>query len=71
MTPAATQLNDVEDKLNQLINHYHVISNDNKALKIQQETWVQQKRQLLEKTTLARIRVEALITRLQAMEKNA
>lgn len=62
------ELKDFEDKLDQLIDKYHTMKNENSSLKIKQETLVQEKAQLLEKTTLARTRVEAMITRLKAME---
>ena len=62
------ELKDFEDKLDQFIDKYHTIKNENSSLKIKQETLVQEKAQLLEKTTLARTRVEAMITRLKAME---
>jgi cell division protein ZapB len=62
------ELKDFEDKLDQLIDRYHAMKNENSSLKIKQETLVQEKAQLLEKTNLARTRVEAMITRLKAME---
>ena len=65
------ELKDFEDKLDQLIGKYHNLKNENSSLKIKQETLVQEKSQLLEKTNLARTRVEALITRLKAMEHSS
>jgi cell division protein ZapB len=62
------ELTDFEDKLDQLIDKYQYVKSENSSLKIKQETLVQEKTQLLEKTTLARTRVEAIITRLKAME---
>ena len=62
------ELKDFEDKLDQLIDKYQYVKSENSSLKIKQETLVQEKAQLLEKTTLARTRVEAMITRLKAME---
>ncbi|MFA5921587.1 MAG: TIGR02449 family protein [Methylococcaceae bacterium] len=62
------ELKNFEDKLDQLIDRYHTVKNENSSLKIKQETLVQEKAQLLEKTNLARTRVEAMITRLKAME---
>ena len=62
------ELKDFEDKLDQLIDKYHNMRSENSSLKIKQETLVQEKALLLEKTTLARTRVEAMITRLKAME---
>ena len=62
------ELTDFENKLDQLIDKYQYVKSENSSLKIKQETLVQEKAQLLEKTTLARTRVEAMITRLKAME---
>ena len=62
------ELKDFEDKLDRLIDKYHTMKNENSSLKIKQETLVQEKTQLLEKTNLARTRVEAMIIRLKAME---
>ena len=62
------ELKDFEDKLDQFINEYRTIKNENSSLKIEQETLAQEKAQLLEKTSLARTRVEAMIIRLKAME---
>ena len=62
------ELKDFEDKLDQFIDKYHTMKNENSSLKLKQEALVQEKAQLLEKTTLARTRVEAMITRLKAME---
>ena len=67
-TNPTTELKDFEDKLDQLIGKYHNLKNENSSLKMKQETLTQEKSQLLEKTNLARTRVEALITRLKAME---
>jgi len=60
-----------ENKLDQLFNKYTDVKNENRSLKIKQETLAQEKAQLLEKTTLARTRVEAMITRLKAMEHSS
>ena len=62
------ELKDFENKLDCLIGKYHTIKNENNSIKTTQETLAQEKAQLLEKTTLARTRVEALITRLKTME---
>ena len=67
-THLSLELKDFEDKLDQLIEQYHYLIDENSSLKIKQETLAQEKAQLLEKTTLARTRVEAMITRLKAME---
>ncbi len=62
------ELKDFEDKLDRLIGKFHNLKNENSYMKMKQETLIQEKSQLLEKTNLARTRVEALITRLKAME---
>ena len=67
-THLPTELKDFEDKLDQLIDKYHFVKIENSSLKTNQEKLVQEKAQLLEKATLARTRVEAMITRLKAME---
>lgn len=65
------ELKDLEDKLDQLIQQYTSVKNENSSLKIKQDSLVREKAKLLEKTTLARTRVEAMITRLKAMENGS
>ena len=65
------ELKALEEKLDQLIEQYNSVKDENHSLKIKQEELVRQKAKLLEKTTLARTRVEAMITRLKAMEHGA
>ena len=65
------ELNDFEDKLDQLINKYQYVNDENSSLKIKQATLAQEKAQLLEKTTLAKTRVEAMINRLKVMEQGS
>ncbi|UOA09956.1 TIGR02449 family protein [Methylobacter sp. S3L5C] len=62
------EIKDFEDKLDRLIDNYQHVKDENSSLKIKQETLAQEKAQLLEKTTLAKTRVEAMINRLKAME---
>jgi cell division protein ZapB len=62
------ELKDFENKLDQLIDKYQYVNDENNSLKIKQETLAQEKAQLLEKTTLAKTRVEAMINRLKLME---
>jgi cell division protein ZapB len=65
------ELKDLEDKLDQLIEQYTHVQNENSSLKTKQDSLVREKAKLLEKTTLARTRVEAMITRLKAMENGS
>ncbi len=64
----STELKELENKLDTLIDKYHSVENENSSLKTKQDELVKEKAKLLEKTTLARIRVEAMITRLKSME---
>lgn len=65
------ELRDLEDKLDLLIVQYTAAKEENSSLKIKQDELLQEKAQLLEKTNLARTRVEAMIARLKAMEHGA
>jgi len=61
------EIKDLEKKLDQLIELYHTVETENDALKNKQEALVREKAELLEKTTIARNRVEAMISRLKTM----
>ncbi|MSP27164.1 MAG: TIGR02449 family protein [Methylococcales bacterium] len=65
------ELKDLEDKFDQLISQYQSVKNENSSLRTKQEVLVMEKTQLLEKTTQARTRVEAMITRLKEMEQGS
>ncbi len=67
-TDQSLELKDLEEKLDQLIEQYTAVKNENNSLKTKQDALVREKAKLLEKTTLARTRVEAMIIRLKAME---
>ncbi len=62
------ELKALEEKLDLLIEQYHAVKNENHSLKIRQDALVKEKAKLIEKTTQARLRVEAMISRLKAME---
>ena len=70
-TYQSLELKDLEDKLDQLIVQYQSVKNENNSLKTKQEVLVMEKAKLLEKTTQARTRVEAMITRLKEMEQGS
>jgi cell division protein ZapB len=70
-TSQILNIKDLEDKLNRLIEQYNAVKSENSSLKSRQELLVKEKEQLLEKTTLARIRVEAMISRLKTMEHDS
>ena len=75
MTPSekdpSTELEALEAKLDILIAQFNLIKNENKSLKVKQDALVKEKAKLLEKTTLAKARVEAMIARLKAMEHDS
>ena len=64
----STELKDLEAKLDTLIENYDSIKSENINLKTKQNILVKEKAKLLEKTTVARTRVEAMISRLKSME---
>lgn len=64
----STELKDLEEKLDTLIENYDGIKHENTSLKTKQNELVREKAKLLEKTTIARTRVEAMISRLKSME---
>ena len=61
-------IKDLEDRLDELIQRYSVIKNENTTLKTKQDELVKEKAKLVAKTNLARSRVEAMISRLKTME---
>ena len=67
----STELAALEAKLDTLIAQYNQVKNENKSLKLKQDALVKEKAKLLEKTTLAKARVEAMISRLKAMEHDS
>jgi cell division protein ZapB len=62
-----SELRDLEKKLDKLIELYNAVKKENEALRNRQDSLMREKAQLVEKTTLARNRVEAMISRLKAM----
>ncbi len=66
-----TEINQLEEKVDELLQRYHVLKTENKSLKIKQESLVKEKAKLLAKTTLAKTKVETMISRLKAMEDSA
>lgn len=61
------ELKDLEKKVDQLIELYTAVKQENDALRNRQDSLIREKAQLIEKTALARNRVEAMISRLKAM----
>ncbi|WAR45366.1 TIGR02449 family protein [Methylomonas rapida] len=67
----STELAALEAKLDTLIAQFNLIKSENKSLKVKQDALVKEKAKLLEKTTQAKARVEAMIARLKAMEHDS
>jgi cell division protein ZapB len=67
----STELEALEAKLDTLIAQFNQVKSENKSLKVKQDALVREKAKLLEKTTLAKTRVEAMIARLKAMEHDS
>jgi cell division protein ZapB len=66
----AGELSALESKLDVLIDQFNQLKDENRSLKVKQEALVKEKAKLLEKTALAKARVEAMIVRLKAMEQD-
>lgn len=58
----------LEDRVNDLIQAVERLQRENKDLRANQNNLVLERNQLIEKTELARTRVEAMISRLRALE---
>jgi len=65
-----TDLQVLEAKIDELIALCHQLAEENRTLREQQSTFIAERTALLEKNALARSRIEAMITRLKAMEIN-
>ena len=65
----ADQLNRLETQVDELLVLTQVLAKENKALRTQQKNWSTERAKLIEKNELAKNRVESMITRLKALEK--
>jgi len=61
-------LSALESQVDELIQTCDLLTDENRALRDQQSTLVAERAGLIEKSELARSRVEAIIARLKAME---
>jgi len=68
MASENNQLQILEEKLNSLIQMCNSITEENELLKIKQAELIREKSRLIEKTILAKTKVESMITRLKSME---
>lgn len=60
----------LEQKLDTLLEALQRLERENRALRAQQSTWQQERSQLVQKSELARTRVEAMIQRLRGLEES-
>ena len=65
---ADKQLQMLEQKIDELVSLCLELNRENQALKAENADWRRERQQLLDKNELARSRVEAMISRLRAME---
>ena len=65
------ELGNLDTKVGELISTCSRLQEENLALKNQQTSLVAERAQLIERSELARSRVEAMIARLKAMESNS
>ncbi|MGD8911678.1 MAG: TIGR02449 family protein [Candidatus Thiodiazotropha sp.] len=61
-------LHKLETRVEELIRACSYLKDENKSLRARQDNLVAERAALIEKTELARARVEAMITRLKSME---
>jgi cell division protein ZapB len=60
---------EIEKKVVELINKYELLLDENQKLRDHQEAWKAERTLLLRKNDLARTKVEAMISRLKALEQ--
>lgn len=61
----------LELRLEELIRTIDRLKEENRSLRVQQDHMTSERAQLIERNEMARSRVEAMISRLKAMEQNA
>ncbi len=64
-----SQFKALEQKIDDLINLCADLNAENRALKADADSWVQERHALVTRNELARNRVDAIISRLKAMEQ--
>jgi cell division protein ZapB len=65
---AENQLTALERKIDELIALCEELSRENRQLKAQSADWQQERQNLIDKNEAARVKVEAMLGRLRAME---
>lgn len=69
-TAESEQLARLEQQIDELLVLTQVLSKENRALRTQQQNWSTERAKLIEKNELAKSRVESMITRLKALERD-
>ena len=69
-TQETEQLAQLEQQIDELLVLTQVLSKENRALRAQQKNWSTERAKLIEKNELAKSRVESMITRLKALERD-
>jgi cell division protein ZapB len=62
-------LKDVNKKLDELINVYHLVKDDNRRLKAESDGWGHERQRLLQQNEMARNKIAEMISRLRDMEQ--
>ena len=63
------ELNDLSQKIDYLVALCQKLKEENRLLRAKEQSWLEERAQLMEKNDVARNRVEAMITRLRTMEQ--
>jgi cell division protein ZapB len=65
------ELKHLEHRVDELLQRLAALKSENRSLRESQSALISERARLIEKTELARSRVEAMITRLRAMEQDS
>jgi len=68
---SSQNLSSLEHQIDQLIYHCAQLEKENSALRGKEAGWIRERDKLMEKNDMARIKVEAMIQRLKALEAQA
>ncbi|HTO19293.1 MAG TPA: TIGR02449 family protein [Pseudomonas sp.] len=66
-----TELQRLAAKLDELLEHHERLKAQNRLLLANEKAWREERAQLIEKNELARQKVEAMISRLKALEQDS
>ncbi len=64
------QADSLEQKIDELIRLCDQLNDENKLLKSKESTWLGERAKLIDKNEQARVKVEAMISRLKALEQH-